>query len=185
MTDFVIIRCLTCGTKNRIPKQRFSGRPTCGKCHAPLDDLIIRCLKCGTKNRMPEERLNQKPLCGKCKEPLVIAPQNVKPAELTDDSFAREVLASETSVLVDCWAPWCGPCKTLSPIIDELAVDYANGVKITKLNVDENPLTASQYGIRSIPTLLFFREGKLVERLVGALPKQEIEKHLLAIINTN
>jgi thioredoxin 2 len=185
MLDHVIIRCLTCGTKNRIPKQKFSGRPACGNCHAPLDDLIIRCLKCGTKNRMPEERLNQKPLCGKCKEPLVIPSQNTKPVDVTDDSFAREVLTVEESVLVDCWAPWCGPCKTLGPIIDELATDYANGVKVTKLNVDENPVTASQYGIRSIPTMLLFRDGKLVERLVGALPKEEIEKHLLAIIKTN
>ena len=185
MPDHIIIRCLTCGTKNRIPKQKFSGRPACGSCHAPLDDLIIRCLKCGTKNRMPEERLNQKPLCGKCKEPLVIRSQNIKPVDVTDDSFAREVLTVDESVLVDCWAPWCGPCKTLAPVIDELATDYANGVKVTKLNVDENPVTASQYGIRSIPTLLLFREGKLVERLVGALPKEEIEKHLLAIIKTN
>ncbi len=185
MPDHIIIRCLTCGTKNRIPKQKFSGRPACGSCHAPLDDLIIRCLKCGTKNRMPEERLNQKPLCGKCKEPLVIPSQNIKPVDVTDDSFAREVLTVDESVLVDCWAPWCGPCKTLAPVIDELATDYANGVKVTKLNVDENPVTASQYGIRSIPTLLLFREGKLVERLVGALPKEEIEKHLLAIIKTN
>jgi thioredoxin 2 len=185
MPDNVIIRCLNCGTKNRIPKQKFQGRPTCGSCHAPLDDLIIRCLKCGTKNRMPEERLNSKPLCGKCKEPLIIVKQNVKPIEVTDDSFAREVLTTETSVLVDCWAPWCGPCKSLAPIIEELATDYTNGVKVAKLNVDENPITASQYGIRSIPTMLFFQEGRLVERLVGALPKQEIEKHLLAIIKTN
>ncbi|MEN6508550.1 MAG: thioredoxin TrxC [Smithella sp.] len=185
MPDNVIIRCLNCGTKNRIPKQKFQGRPTCGNCHAPLDDLIIRCLKCGTKNRMPEERLNAKPLCGKCGEPLVIAKQDIKPVDVTDDSFTREVLTTETSVLVDCWAPWCGPCKSLAPVIDELASDYANGVKVVKLNVDENPVTATQYGIRSIPTLLFFREGRLVERLVGAQPKQEIEKHLLAIIKTN
>lgn len=185
MPDNVIIRCLNCGTKNRIPKQKFQGRPTCGNCHKPLDDLIIRCLKCGTKNRMPEERLNSKPLCGKCGEPLVIAKQDIKPVDVTDDSFAREVLTTDTSVLVDCWAPWCGPCRTLSPVIDELASDYANGVKVVKLNVDENPATATQYGIRSIPTMLFFREGRLVERLVGALPKQEIEKHLLAIIKTN
>jgi thioredoxin 2 len=185
MPENVIIRCLNCGTKNRIPKQKFQGRPMCGSCHSPLDDLIIRCLKCGTKNRMPEERLSQKPLCGKCKEPLIIARQTIKPIDVSDDSFSREVLTPETSVLVDCWAPWCGPCKSLSPIIDELATDYANGVKVVKLNVDENPVTASQYGVRSIPTMLFFREGKLVERLVGAMPKQEIEKHLLAIIQTN
>jgi len=107
------------------------------------------------------------------------------PLEVTDNTFAREVLTSDTSVLVDCWAPWCGPCKQLSPIIDELASDYANGVKVTKLNVDENPLTASQYGIHSIPTMLFFKEGKLVQRLTGALPKDEIEKNILSIIKTN
>ena len=185
MLENVIIRCLNCGTKNRIPKQKFQGRPACGKCRAPLDDLLIRCLKCGTKNRMPEERLNHKPLCGKCREPLVTTQQKTIPVEVTDNSFAREVLMPDTSVLVDCWAPWCNPCRTLSPIIDELASDYANGVKVAKLNVDENPVTASQYGIRSIPTMLFFKEGKLVERLVGAQSKEQIEKHLLSIIKTN
>lgn len=185
MLENVIIRCLNCGTKNRIPQKKFKGRSACGKCAAPLDDLIIRCLKCGTKNRMPEDRLNQKPLCGQCHEPLIIAQHKTKPFDVTDNTFAREVLTSDMSVLVDCWAPWCGPCKKLSPIIDELASDYANGVKVVKLNVDENPLTASQYGIHSIPTMLFFKEGKLVQKLTGALPKEEIEKHLLSIIKTN
>lgn len=185
MLENVIIRCLNCGTKNRIPQKKFKGRSACGKCAAPLDDLIIRCLKCGTKNRMPEDRLNQKPLCGKCHEPLIIAQHKTKPFDVTDNTFTREVLTSDMSVLVDCWAPWCGPCKKLSPIIDELASDYANGVKVVKLNVDENPLTASQYGIHSIPTMLFFKEGKLVQRLTGALPKEEIEKNLLSIIKTN
>jgi thioredoxin len=134
---------------------------------------------------MQEEHLHQKPLCGKCGEPLVTTQQKARPVEVSDNSFAREVLMSDTSVLVDCWAPWCSPCRTLSPIIDELASDYANGVKVTKLNVDENPVSASQYGIRSIPTMLFFKEGKLVERLVGVQSKEEIEKHLLSIIKTN
>jgi thioredoxin 2 len=185
MMDNVIIRCLNCGTKNRIPGPKFQGRPTCGKCHAPLDDLLIRCLKCGANNRMPEERLNQTPLCGICHEPLIIAKQQTKPVEVTDDSFSREVLDSGISVLVDCWAPWCAPCRKLGPIIEELASDYANGVKIVKLNVDENPATATQYGIQSIPTMLLFKDGKLVNRLVGALPKEEIEKNLLSIIKTN
>lgn len=185
MPDNVIIRCLSCGTKNRIPKQKLQGRSICGKCGASLDDLIICCLKCGTKNRMPENRLHQKPLCGKCRKPLVIPQQKIKPFDVTDQTFAREVLNSDSSVLVDCWAPWCSPCRTLSPIIDKLASDYANGVKVVKLNVDENPLTASQYGIRSIPTMLFFKEGKMVHRVTGALPKEEIEHHLLSIIKTN
>lgn len=129
--------------------------------------------------------MHQRPLCGKCGEQLVTTQQKATPVEVTDNSFAREVLMPDSSVLVDCWAPWCGPCRTLSPIIDELASDYANGVKIAKLNVDENPVSASQYGIRSIPTMLFFKEGKLVERLVGLQSKEEIEKHLLSIIKTS
>jgi thioredoxin 2 len=134
---------------------------------------------------MPEERLNQKPLCGNCHELLVLAQPQIRPVEVTDNTFTREVLAAETSVLVDCWAPWCAPCRKLAPIIDELASDYANGVKMAKLNVDENPVTASQYGIHSIPTLLLFKDGKLVQRLVGVLPKEEIEKNLLSIIKAN
>jgi thioredoxin 2 len=185
MPEDVIVRCLSCGTKNRIPDKKFQVRPTCGKCHAPLDDLIIRCLKCGTKNRMPEERLNQKPLCGQCHEPLVIAKEKAQPVIVTDATFSSEVLSANSAVLVDCWAPWCGPCKMLTPIIDELAADYTNDVKVAKLNVDENPATASQYGIRSIPTLLFFKDGKLVQRMVGAQPKESIEKQLLSIMNTN
>jgi thioredoxin 2 len=134
---------------------------------------------------MSEDRLNQKPLCGKCHEPLIMPQQKIMPFDVTDQTFAREVLTSDTSVLVDCWAPWCAPCRTLSPIIDELASDYANGVKVVKLNVDENQITASQYGIRSIPTMLFFKEGKIVDRVTGTLPKEEIERHLLSIIKTN
>ena len=149
------------------------------------DNVIIRCLNCGTKNRLSEDRLNQKPLCGKCREPLIIPQQKIMAFEVTDNTFAREVLTTESSVLVDCWAPWCGPCRTLSPIIDELASDYANAVKVVKLNVDENPLTASKYGIRSIPTMLFFKEGKMVDKVTGALPKEQIEQHLLSIIKTN
>jgi len=116
---------------------------------------------------------------------LIIPQKNIKPLEVTDQTFAREVLTTETSVLVDCWAPWCGPCKMLAPIIDELAADYASGVKFVKLNVDENPLTASQYGIRSIPTMLFFKEGRIIHRVTGALPKEEIEQYLLTILQTN
>ena len=112
MPDNVIIRCLNCGTKNRIPKQKLQGRSLCGKCGASLEELIIRCLECGTKNRMPENRLDQKPLCGKCGAPLIIPQQKVMPFDVTDQTFAREVLTSDASVLVDCWAPWCGPCRT-------------------------------------------------------------------------
>lgn len=181
----MIIRCLNCGTKNRIPRDRLQARPTCGRCHAPLDEMIIRCLSCGAKNRMPEDRLHDRPLCGKCRAPLVIGGAQGRPVDVSDADFSREVGSDSGAVLVDCWAPWCAPCRQVAPILDDLAAKYAGGVKIAKLNVDDNPLTASQYGIRSIPTMLLFKDGKLVNRLVGALPKDEIEKHLLAIMKTN
>lgn len=161
------------------------GKPTCGHCKAPLDEMIIRCLSCGAKNRMPEDRLNDKPKCGKCGVPLVVRNEQGQPVTVTDASFASEVISARGSVLVDCWAPWCAPCRTIAPILDDLADKYAGGVKIAKLNVDENPMIASQYTIQSIPTMLLFKDGKLVNRLVGALPKEEIERQLLTIMKTN
>jgi thioredoxin 2 len=181
----MVIRCLNCSTKNRIPKARLHDRPMCGKCGAVLDEMIIRCLHCGTKNRMPETRLNDRPLCGKCGVPLVVMSDQGTPVEITDSTFNREVLSAPGSVLVDCWAPWCGPCKMVAPILDELAAKYAGGVRIAKLNVDENQVTASRYDVRNIPTMLLFKDGNLVDRLEGALPKESIEQHLIAIMKTN
>jgi len=110
--------------------------------------MIIRCLSCGTKNRMPEERIHNRPLCGKCREPLVVSSSSDQPVEISDASFADEVISSAIPVLVDCWAPWCGPCKTVAPILNELSSKYAGGVKIAKINIDENPLIASPTGKR-------------------------------------
>ncbi len=183
--DDIIIRCLNCGTKNRIPENRFHDRPTCGRCHALLDEIIIRCLSCGTKNRMPENRLNDLPLCGKCGETLVIRGDDGHPVDVADATFSTEVLAHRGVVLVDCWAPWCGPCNTVAPVMEEIASKYSGGVKVAKLNVDENPSTAAQYGIRSIPTMLIFKDGELVNTLVGAQPKEALERQLLSIMKKN
>ena len=181
----IVVRCLHCGTKNRIPRQRLHDKPACGHCKAPLDEMIIRCLNCGAKNRMPEDRIHDRPKCGKCGIPLVVKNGQERPVDVTDATFSKEVIASSGSVLVDCWAPWCAPCRTVAPILDELADKYAGGVKIAKLNIDENPMITSQYTIQSIPTMLLFKDGKMINRLVGALPKEEIERHLLAIMKTN
>jgi thioredoxin 2 len=134
---------------------------------------------------MPEDKLHKRPLCGKCGVPLVISGDAGHPVDITDATFSREVLTHPGSVLMDCWAPWCAPCRMLTPILEELASKYAGGIKIVKLNVDENPLTASKYHIQNIPTMLLFKDGEIVNRLVGVLPKEEIERHLLSIMKTN
>lgn len=97
---------------------------------------------------------------------------------VTDQNFEAEVLKSNTPVLVDFWAPWCGPCRMLSPMIGELAQEYAGRAKIVKLNTDDNPNVASQYNISAIPALLFFKNGKLVEQLTGVRPKPEVKSVL-------
>ncbi len=94
---------------------------------------------------------------------------------VSDANFAAEVLESDKPVLVDFWAEWCGPCRQIAPIIKQLAVDYAGRVKIVKLNVDESPQTAGAYGIRSIPTVLAFKNGEVVEQMMGARPKANFE----------
>ena len=146
------------------------------------ESVIVRCGHCGTKNRIPRGRLQDGPVCGKCRSPLKARVDHDCPISVTDMTFGQEVLSHAGAVLVDCWAPWCGPCRMVGPILDQLAQEYAGRLKIAKLNVDENPLTASRYGIQSIPTLLLFKAGEQVNRLVGALPKGEIERHLRSIL---
>jgi thioredoxin 1 len=106
----------------------------------------------------------------------------MKPVELTDSNFQNEVLQSDKPVLIDFWAEWCGPCKMIAPMVEELANEYDGKLKVGKLDVDSNQQTSMQYGIRSIPTLLIFKGGKVVDQLIGAVPKkmlaEKVAKHL-------
>ena len=98
-----------------------------------------------------------------------------KPVVVTDDTFEDEILKSDLPVLVDFWAEWCGPCRMIAPVVEELAESYDGQMKFAKVDVDENQTYASQFGIRSIPTLLIFKEGKVVDQIIGAVPKGVLE----------
>lgn len=130
---------------------------------------------------MPLEKVQGglEPVCGRCKTPLTFSPH---PVTVTDANFAEEVEGSPMPVLLDLWAEWCGPCRMIAPAIEQLAGELAGRVRVGKMNIDENPATPSRLGVRSIPTLLVFSEGREVDRLVGAMPKQEILRRLQAFL---
>jgi thioredoxin 2 len=141
------------------------------------DAQLIRCAACGAMNRVPLDKVQngREPVCGRCKAPLALRPQ---PLVVTDATFAEQVERSPLPVLLDMWAPWCGPCRMVAPVVEELCGELAGRVRVAKLNVDENPVTAGRFQIQSIPALLLLQNGREIDRMVGAQPKAEIMRHL-------
>ena len=145
------------------------------------DNAIITCRKCGAKYSVLQDLLH----CGRCHAPLLASDRKIVTVNVYDIDFAREVLASPEPVLLMIWAPWCAYCRMLHPIIDRIAADYEGRLKVAKLNVDDNPAVCSQYTVQGVPTILMFKDGNLMNRMVGVLSKEDIERQLTAVLRIN
>ena len=142
----------------------------------PAGIQIVACPTCGTKNRVDPKR---QAVCGKCRSPLTA---EVLPLIVTDQNFAAEVEKSPLPVLVDFWAAWCGPCRLVAPIVEQLAKELGGKVRVGKLDFDTNQITAGRFRVQSIPSFLIFNDGKEVDRLVGVQSKEAILRRLQAYL---
>lgn len=140
------------------------------------DAQIIRCPKCGANNRVSPEKLSeQKAVCGRCK---TLLSAETRPIHVTDANFAAEVERSPLPILLDLWAAWCGPCRIIAPVIDELARELSGRVRVGKVDVDKNPATSSRFRVQSIPLLVILKDGREVDRMLGVQSKQAILQRL-------
>jgi thioredoxin 2 len=132
---------------------------------------LVRCPFCDTFNRVAMARAQDRPQCGNCRRPILLD----RPIKVGDADFDRIMQGADVPVVVDFYADWCGPCKVMAPLLDELARNRLGQLLVAKLNTDVNPETAAKFGISGIPTLIVFRQGREVTRAVGALPRQRLE----------
>lgn len=137
---------------------------------------IVVCPSCQSPNRIPSARLGDQPRCGKCKKPLFTG----HPIVLTDHSFDPHLQRSDLPLVVDFWAPWCGPCRMMAPFFEQIAAELEPNVRFAKVNTDENPRLAQRYGISSIPTTAVFKGGREVARQPGAMNLQQLRQWLQA-----
>ncbi|MEX2525018.1 MAG: thioredoxin TrxC [Gammaproteobacteria bacterium] len=138
------------------------------------EPIHATCGHCGTVNRIPREKLDRSPRCGKCKEAVFTG----KPLELTRSNVEQVLQKNDLPVLVDCWAPWCGPCRSFAPQFEKAAAAWEPRLRFAKLNTDDEPDIGGRWQIRSIPTLILFRCGREVQRTSGALPLPQLQQWL-------
>ena len=142
-----------------------------------MNSIVIACNNCGTKNRIPADKQHLGPKCGSCKTAISLAGSAV-PVELNDSDFQSFISQAAKPVMVDFFSPTCGPCRMLAPTIDTMARKFYGRIIIAKLDTSRNQTAASQYRIKGVPTLLFFKKGELTDQVTGALPEQELAKVL-------
>jgi thioredoxin 2 len=146
--------------------------------NAGAERVEYPCAACGTINRIPRARVTDDPKCGRCGQKVF--PR--RPVTATDANWKAEVEGSPIPVLVDFWAPWCGPCRAIAPVLEQVAAERGGKLKVVKLNVDENPQTAARFGVRSIPTMIVFRGPLVADQIVGAMPKAQLDARLSRIV---
>jgi thioredoxin 2 len=180
-----LVICSSCGAKNRITPEKIRGIPKCGKCGAALDieqtgeedtkSYFFRCSACKTRNRIPFQKINAGAKCGKCGALLDTEELfQAQPIMISETNFEKKVLGSPIPVLVFAWANWCPTCRAAMPVIDDFAKDAKGKIRVGKLNVDSSQKLASTYNILSVPQILVFDNGRLLETMPGAMQKHEI-----------
>jgi len=188
----IIVQCEACGAKNRIPTDKSGLKAKCGKCGESMDTqktteeksnknfktgniYLVRCLSCGAKNRIPENKMNETAKCGKCHKAMETAGLlSGRSMMVSDRDFESKVIKSPIPVLFFTFANWCPSCQAIIPVVEELARDWKGRVRVAKLNIDQNRMTAGRFNIMSVPTIIIFDNGQVKDRLTGAVPKLQI-----------
>lgn len=196
----IIVQCEACGAKNRIPTGKSGLKAKCGKCGESMDTqkttaeqsnknfktgniYLVRCLSCGAKNRIPENKMNETAKCGKCHEAMETAGLlSGRSMMVSDRDFESKVIKSPIPVLFFTFANWCPSCQAIIPVVEELARDWKGKVRVAKLNIDQNQMTAGRFNIMSVPTIIVFDNGQVKDRLTGAVPKLQIMQKMAPFI---
>lgn len=147
-----------------------------------MGDTIFKCPSCGAKNRIPAAKQHLTAKCGRCGNTLIVSSASGTVVNLDDQNFQQVVEQSSIPVLVDFYSPTCGPCQVLAPVIEQLARAYAGRAVVSKLDTSMHQRTAARFQIRGVPTLIFFKNGQVVEQVVGAVPQAELERRLNALV---
>jgi len=146
-----------------------------------MNSVIVSCSSCGQKNKIPADKQHLRPKCAKCGSPISLTGKAI-PVELEDSNFHNFISGAGLTVMVDFFSPTCGPCKIMSPIVEELAQQFVNRGIVAKIDTSKNQRTAASFSIRGVPSFLFFKNGKLVDQIVGGVPENVLAQKLSSLL---